>query len=77
LVSVLTLLGIHFFKTPGVKLISFFYLFIRMTQAASDSAMTLSQMRLALPGFKKLFAWHERAVAFAQTEIAPSKPMDF
>ncbi len=77
LVSVLTLLGIHFFKTPGVKLISFFYLFIRMTQAASDSSMTLSYLRLSLPGFKKLYAWHEKAMAFAQHEMAPSKKVDF
>jgi ABC-type multidrug transport system fused ATPase/permease subunit len=77
LISVLTLLGIHFFKTPGVAMISFFYLFIRMTQGASESAMTLSNLRLTLPGFKRLFAWHEKAVAFAQTEMAPSKAVHF
>ncbi|MFI5390487.1 MAG: ATP-binding cassette domain-containing protein [Bacteriovoracales bacterium] len=77
LVSVLTLLGIHFFKTPGIKLITFFYLFIRMTQAASDSSNTLSYLRLSLPGFKKLYAWHERAMAFARNEMPPSKKVDF
>ena len=77
LISVLTLLGIHFFSTPGVKLISFFYLFIRMTQAASDSSMTLSYLRLSLPGFKKLYSWHEKAVEFSKEEITPSKPVSF
>ncbi len=77
LVSLLTLLGIHFFKTPGIKLISFFYLFIRMTQAASDSSMTLSYLRLSLPGFKKLYSWHEKAMEFSSRGKKLGRKFDF
>lgn len=76
IISILSFLGIRFFNTSGIKLISFFYIFIRMSQSASTASTTLSNLRLSLPGFKKLFAWDEKAKEFHESQEKGSPPSE-
>lgn len=60
ILSFITYLSITYIKTEPIKLVSFFYIFIRLSQAASEANATFSQIRLNLPGFRNLMAWHEK-----------------
>jgi ATP-binding cassette subfamily B protein len=53
-IAVVTLLSLHYFKTPPIKLLGFFYIFIRLAQSASDASGTLSDFRLHRPAFQQL-----------------------
>lgn len=59
-ISTLTYLSIHYIGTPPMRLIGFFYIFIRLAQTAAELNSTLSEFRLHLPGTKILYAWHLR-----------------
>ncbi len=59
-ISSITYISIAYIHTPAITLISFFYLFIRLAQGASDANIALSEFRLHLGGFKEIYQWHER-----------------
>jgi len=53
-VSVLSLcayLSVEFFRTPGVKVLSFFYIFLRLVQGLSESNSIFASLRLTSPFF--------------------------
>lgn len=70
---IVSYLGLTYFETPGTVMLSFFYLFFRIAQAASDTNASLNEVRLHWESFKQLYAFHEQigvrqktdAVAFA------------
>lgn len=57
IISFLTLIGSQYFHTPGIKLMTFFYVFIRFSQALSNTFRISSKVRLNLESFKKLYHW--------------------
>lgn len=57
---IVSYLGLTYFQTPGTVMISFFYLFFRIAQAASDTNATLNEVRLHWESFKQLYAFHEQ-----------------
>jgi len=59
-ISVVAFMSREYFGTSAVKLISFFYIFVRLAQAASEANNGLSELRLQLPGFRLLIDWNER-----------------
>lgn len=61
ILSLVTYVSVYTLKTESIKLISFFYLFIRLAQSASEMNGTLSHIRLHLPGFKELYRWRMRS----------------
>ena len=61
--SFLTYVSVQFIGTAPIKLLSFFYIFIRLSQSASDANSTLAQIKLNLPGFKVLMDWHRKLEA--------------
>jgi ABC-type multidrug transport system fused ATPase/permease subunit len=58
IISVITYVSLTYFNRPGAVLLAFFYVFIRIAQASSDSFNTLSLIRLNIPAFKKLYSWY-------------------
>lgn len=52
--------------TPGTVLISFFYLFVRLAQGASDASVSAGDFRLYYPSFIEVYQWHERLVEFEE-----------
>ena len=57
IISFLTLIGSQYFHTPGIKLMTFFYVFIRFSQALSNTFRISSKVRLNFESFKKLYRW--------------------
>jgi ABC-type multidrug transport system fused ATPase/permease subunit len=57
-VALVTYVSLDYFKTPGIVLLSFFYLFLRMSQMASEALNTLSQLKLNSQYFKKLYTFN-------------------
>lgn len=60
-VTTVTIVSFNYWHTPGAKLLVFYYLFIRLAQAASESSSALSVVKLNTAGFKMLFEWNNRA----------------
>lgn len=55
-VSVLSLcafLSVEYFHTPGVKILSFFYIFLRMVQGLSELSTTAACLKLTHPYFRE------------------------
>ncbi len=57
-ISAITYISVIYIHTPAVKLLGFFYVFIRLAQASSETSTTFSEIRVYLPGIKKLYAWY-------------------
>lgn len=55
-----TFISIRYFDTPGITLVAFFYLFIRIAQGAGDINSAYANFKLFLPSFKEVYQWHER-----------------
>lgn len=66
--SLITYISVKFIHTDGIKLVSFFYLFIRLSQAASEANATFSNVKFNFPGFKILYEWRMRSI---KSEEAP------
>lgn len=56
-VAVVTYVSLQFFHTPGAKLLSFFYIFIRLAQCASDFYSVTSDVKIQMHGLTKLYEW--------------------
>lgn len=67
-ICIITYCSLNFLHTPSIRLVSFFYIFIRVAQGASDINSTLAETRLQIPGFMQLFEWYDRFVAHAKAE---------
>ena len=51
-------LSIFYTHLPKMKLLSFFYIFIRLSQSMGLMAHTIANMRLHWEGFRNLYEWH-------------------
>jgi ATP-binding cassette subfamily B protein len=56
-IAILAYLGTQVFHTPGIKLVAFFYIFMRFAQSVSESIQIISFFKLSLEGLKKLYQW--------------------
>jgi ABC-type multidrug transport system fused ATPase/permease subunit len=66
IISLITYLSTKYIHTPPIKLVSFFYIFMRLAQGGSEIDMSLSDLRLHFPGLKMLYSWHLKFLAHAQ-----------
>lgn len=55
--SVIAFFSIRYVGTAPIKLVSFFYIFIRLAQSASEANTTISSVKFNWPGFKILYHW--------------------
>ncbi len=71
--SVIMYLSRTYIGTDGTALVSFFYLFIRISQAASEGNVAISNLKINWPSFKTLYAWNVDSVQMSklQTEDIP------
>ena len=54
ILSFVSILSLNFFKTDASKLVAFFYIFLRISQTASDANSTLNDFKLYSYAFKKI-----------------------
>jgi ATP-binding cassette subfamily B protein len=75
ILSLVCLISLHFIHTPGAKLVSFIYIFMRLAQSASEANGVLMSIRFNMPGFRELFHWHLKSETFlnAKEGSLPSK----
>lgn len=70
ILSLITYLSVKYFNTEAIKLVSFFYIFIRLAQAASEVNATAASLKLNIPGLKILYNWNK------QMDLANSKKVE-
>lgn len=63
-VSVISYVSLIYIKTPGIKLISFIYIFMRLAQGLGEASGTISSIRFNLSNFKELYTWHKLCEEF-------------
>lgn len=66
ILSLITFMSIKFIKTDPMKLISFFYIFIRLAQSAGEASSTYSSLKLKIPSLRKLYYWMESLRKFEE-----------
>ena len=57
LVAAISFISIQFIHTPAMKLVSFFYIFIRLAQGASDAYSAIGEVLLHRISLKIIFDW--------------------
>jgi ABC-type multidrug transport system fused ATPase/permease subunit len=58
ILSIVMYVSRTYIGTSGANLISFFYIFIRISQAASEGNMAISNLKVNWPSFKSLYHWN-------------------
>lgn len=74
-VSVITIVSQQYIGTHPAKLISFFYLFVRISQGASEMMASLNEFRLQYPGYQQLLSFYERTL-LPEKNPAPAKALE-
>jgi ABC-type multidrug transport system fused ATPase/permease subunit len=72
-ISVITFVSTKYLHTPGVKILGFFYLFIRMAQSVAELSTTVSEMRVRMPGFWKMYSWNATLTADERSDSSNAK----
>lgn len=54
-ISLITYISLHFFETSAMKLISLYYIFIRLAQNVSELGTYTADLKMYLPNFKYLY----------------------
>jgi ABC-type multidrug transport system fused ATPase/permease subunit len=68
IIAFVTWFSLTYIHTPGARLLSLFYIFVRMAQGASDSFTIAGDFRIQLVGLKNLYRWNQHLM---QIEKAP------
>lgn len=72
ILSLITYLSVKYFNTEAIKLVSFFYIFIRLAQAASEANATIAGLKLNVPGLRILYDWNKK-MELANAQISNKK----
>jgi ABC-type multidrug transport system fused ATPase/permease subunit len=64
IIAIVTFISLNYFHTSGAKLLSFFYIFIRLAQCASDFYAVSADVKVQMFGLKILYQWSEKLKAF-------------
>lgn len=56
----LTYIGLNYFKTPGIQLITLFYIFLRLAQISAELSSNLNEIRFHWPSFKELYDFNQQ-----------------
>jgi ABC-type multidrug transport system fused ATPase/permease subunit len=57
-ISLITFVSTRYLHTPGIALLSFFYLFIRFAQGLSELHSAFSDFKVGIDGFRQVHRWH-------------------
>jgi len=63
-VAIVTYVSINYFHTPGGMLLSFFYVFIRLSQCASDFYSVSGDIKMQIIGLRTLYNWNLKLKEF-------------
>lgn len=76
-VCLITVIGKEYLQTESIKLLSFYYLFIRFSQFASESYSSFSFFSLNHEGVKKLSGWlRDHDIDLKNEPISQTKKLD-
>lgn len=75
-IAVVAFISIKYFHTPGAKLLSFFYILIRMSQSASDFYATTGDLNIHLIALKNLYNWFQKLEALKLTSSSEEIKID-
>ena len=67
--AVTTYISIRYFTTPAMQLLSFFYLFIRLAQCASDISGSVSEISVYQFALRDLYYWHRKLAPQIEASI--------
>ena len=73
--TIICFISINYLETPGIKLVSLIYIFMRLAQTMSEGSATISSFRFNLPSLTELYHWHLATSDFFK-EIIVSKQND-
>jgi ABC-type branched-subunit amino acid transport system ATPase component len=80
IVCLVTYVSVKLIHTSGIILLSFFYIFIRLAQGASELNAARAEYRLNLEAFKEVFHWHEllrtRSASLASEVHSKATPVE-
>ena len=80
IVCLVTYVSVKLIHTSGIILLSFFYIFIRLAQSASELNAARAEYRLNLEAFKEVFHWHEllrtRSASLASEVHSKATPVE-
>ena len=71
ILCIITYVSVRYIHTDAMQLISFFYIFLRLAQAASEASSSLTRLQLCMPGMRILYDWNlqcEKALARPKLE---------
>lgn len=76
-IGLLTYVGVNFFHTPGMQLISIFYIFLRLAQVFADGAGHFAQLKFYFPFVKEIYAKieHDTDTSFNNQNLAKLDPV--
>jgi ABC-type multidrug transport system fused ATPase/permease subunit len=63
-IAIVTFISLKYFHTPGAKLLSFFYIFIRLAQCSSDFYAVTADLKIQMIGLKTLYNWNQKLKVF-------------
>ncbi len=63
-IALVSYISITYIQTPAMKLVSFFYIFMRLAQAASDAYSAVGEVRLNKLAFQQIYSWNDRLIKF-------------
>ena len=64
IIAIVTYISLKHFHTPGAKLLSFFYIFIRLAQCASDFYAVSSDLKIQMFALRILYDWNQNLKIF-------------
>lgn len=73
IIAFVSFFSLRYIQTEPIKLVAFFYVFLRLVQAASEAVQTISYIKLNLPGIKKLFDWYLEYLNYLNREKLEKK----
>jgi len=63
-IAIVTFISLKYFHTPGAKLLSFFYIFIRLAQCSSEFYAVTADLKIQMIGLKTLYDWNQKLKTF-------------
>jgi ABC-type multidrug transport system fused ATPase/permease subunit len=65
-IAIVTFISLKYFHTPGAKLLSFFYIFIRLAQCSSDFYAVTADLKIQMIGLRTLYNWNQKLKVFKE-----------
>ncbi|MDC0253315.1 ABC transporter ATP-binding protein/permease [Bacteriovoracales bacterium] len=76
IIAIIAWISLNYTLTPKMKLLSFFYIFMRITQSVGLLAQTIANIRLHWKGLEDLLEWHSLMKNSNKDELVKEKSLN-